>query len=595
MANNTFLSTSELDFDAYKTKLKTYLQGQAQFKDYDFDGSNMSVLLDIMAYNTYVNGFYLNMIGSEMFLDTAQLRESAVSKAKELNYVPRSRVSAKSVVKLTISGVTNGPSTITIPKGYYFSVTANSATYLFSTTEAHVLRYENNLYQSANLDVYEGRVVTEFFTVNSTSRYILSSSNVDVSSIEVVVQNSNTDTTETVFHRAYNLYGLVDTSPVFFVQGYSDTKYEVVFGNGKTGKKLTNGNIARITYRDCNGFAGNRLKPTKAVNSLDGYTNIKVTLVSAGSGGAEREEIDSIRFNAPRHFASQDRAVTKDDYSILIRNNFPTIEAIAVFGGEELAQKRYGKVVIATKPYDGEITPDSIKNEISSFLAGRTSVAIDPIFADPDYFYLKIVSGISYNSATTTKTTSDIESVVRDQIDNYRDSYLFDFNADFRYSKMTAMIDEADTSVVSNDTRVHIIKRIYPVLAASFTTKIYFNNEFTSEGIRYKLPKGHDPIVYSSAFTYKGTRNSYIQDDGLGNLYIYKKDAAGTITVLAQSVGSVDYTKGTVTITNLVVDSYTGHISIYAVPNAKDVVVRRNQIILIDQADVTITVDQASS
>jgi len=592
LANNGFLSTKDLDFDSYKANLKTFLKGQDKFKDYDFEGSNMSVLLDIMAYNTYLNGFYLNMVGSEMFLDTATLKESVVSRSKELNYVPRSRVSAKALVNITINNVGNSaPSTITIPKNYYVSATANSRTYLFSTDEAIVVRNEGGSYSSGNTYVYEGRVASETFNYTTDTRIILASANVDISSLDVVVQTSITDTTNTVFSRAYNLYGLTDIDPVYFVQGYGADQYELVFGNGITGKQLVNGNVVKVSYRDVSADNANYITNFKAVSPVGIYSSVSVATLVASFGGAERETIDSIKFNAPRAFSAQDRAITKNDFAILIRNNFPDIQAISVFGGEELDQKRYGKVAVATKPYGAEITPDTVKTQIASFLSNRTSVAIDPIFIDPSYFYVEINTTVSYDTTLTTLTTSDIETLVRAQISNYNTTYLYDFDSDFRYSKVVQLIDAADTSVTSNDTAVKMIKRITPTAGINYTDQIKFNNAFDVESSAPLIPPNAVPIVSSSVFIYNGY-NAFMRDDGQGNLYIYTTDIGSTETTLAQSVGTVDYTNGIVTISGFIVSSYSGHISIYARLKGKDIVISQNQIIIIDQADVSVTVVQ---
>lgn len=589
-----FLSSADLDFDTYKANLKTFLKSQTQFRDYDFDGSNMSVLIDILAYNTYLNGFYLNQVGSEMFLDTAMLRESAVSRAKELNYVPRSRVSSKAQIVLTVQApANNAPSTLTIPKGFYVSGSANGKTYLFSTDQAYVIRNENGAYSSGNVYVYEGRLVTEYFVANSSAKYTLASANVDISSLSVTVQVSNTNTSNTVYSRAYNLYGLSNTSTVYFVQGYRDNYYEIVFGNGVTGDALDDGNVVKVQYRDATGPDADYINKFTAVSTINSYA-ASVTTSQASFGGAERETIDSIKFNAPRHFSSQDRAINKTDYAILIKNNFPMIQAVSIFGGEELSQKRYGKVAIATKPYGAEITPDSIKTQIGTFLNERTSVAIDPIFIDPDYFYVTISSNVKYNQTITSLSTSDIETLVRAAIDTYNSSYLYDFNSNFRYSKLSSAIDNAETSIVSNDTTVWMTKRLLPAIGTPFVTDVKFGNQLSVDGVHFPAPAGLEPIVSSDYFTYAGNAAAYLRDNGVGGIYVVTQTSTGE-TLLNDDVGIVNYDTGEVSLYGLTVDSYNGHINLKAKLEAKDIIIAQNQIIVIDQDDVTIGVYSAET
>lgn len=585
MANN-FLSTSELDYNTYKNNLKNFLKNQTAFRDYNFEASNMSVLLDLLAYNTYQNAFYLNMVGNEAFLDTALLSESVVSHSKALNYTPRSRVSAQATLAITITppGPTY-PSTITIPKGYYVTTTSNNTTYLFTTDQSYIVRNNGGTYTSDPIVFYEGRNVTETFPVVTGKRYIISSANVDISSITVNVQNSQTDTANTNYTRAYNLYGLAPTDTVFFVQGYGAAQYEVVFGNDITGKAVNVGNIVKIKYRETSGEEANYLSRFTPLSGIETYNSVVASTTSASSGGAERENIDSIKFNAPRHFAAQDRAITKNDFLVLIKANFPSIQSIAIFGGETLEEKQYGRVAIATKPFNAEITPDATKNAIAAFLSTRTTISIEPIFLDPDYFYVGVTSIVNYDPTATDLSVNDIETLVRNKVQDYNDQQLSNFNTDFRFSKLVASIDSVDESVVSNETKVTMIKKIAPV---------YNNPESFTINYANKLDSSNEPCVFTDYFytpyTDGNTYYARIIDDAAGKLKLVTNNDQ---TLLTSDVGTVDYTTG-----KIVIDTIT-HVNPVTVStinvNARtveaDIIISQQQIIQIDQSDVAVTVE----
>jgi hypothetical protein len=592
MPNQGFLNNTELDFAAYKQSLKTYLSQQTEFRDYDFEGSNLSVLLDLLAYNTYHNAMYLNMIGSEMFLDTAQLRDSIVSHAKELNYTPRSR--AASTIDVTITALpANTPDTITLPR-YYSIRGTNDAneTYTFTTNETIVL-YRSNNYTFSNVSFYEGSIKTEAFVANSANNqtFTLSSNTLDVSSITVEVRNSSTDTTTVAWNKANELFGLNSNSAVFFVQGADEFKYGVSFGNGVSSKKLTAGNIVLVSYRQTAGEDGNGCGIFTSISSADGFSSntFILTTTESSSGGSQAEDAESIRYNAIRGFTNQNRAVTAEDFISLIKANYPSLETVIAYGGEEAVPKRYGKVIISAKPVGGETLSSSLKNSVLTFLQDKTPLSIEPEIVDPEYLYLDIISRVKYNISATTKTPSQLVSNVVTAITAFNTSYLSDFGADLRFSKLSAAIDDADVSIVSNDTEVRISKRIVPTPLVSFSANWSFENQLYSENIRYVLPIGHEPIVSSSAFVYDGY-TAYMQDNGTGALYIYTRSNGSTI-VLNNNVGSVNYDTGEINITNLIVDSYdTDSIKIYAKTENADIDTLTNKILLIDNEDISVVV-----
>lgn len=596
MAATGFITTAELNFDTYRANLKTYLQSQAQFKDYNFEGSNFAVLLDVLAYNTYMNAFYMNMIGSEMFLDTATLFESAYSHAKELNYTPSSRSSSAAVVTITLTGLSSTAAYVTIPKNYRISTKINNKNYLFATQEAHTISRTTG-FTSANISIYEGKVTTEYFTEANTAasktRYILASANLDTSSIDVQIKSSVSTNTFYTYAKADTLYGLTSTSNVYFVQGYGAGKYEIVFGNGVTGASLVSGNIVKVNYRDCLGAEGDYAGSFTALDTAYADTGeavqsngIRISTVQVSSGGSDRESVESIKFNAPRYYATQDRAVTKDDYVSLIKANFPSIQSVTVFGGEENTPKQYGKVILVTKSFGSDKTPDSTKLSIQNYLRDKMPLSITPIFQEPDYIYVKLDSKVFYNPSLTTKTVSDIKSAVISTISAFSSTSLQNFNQNMRFSKLATAIDDADTSIVANDTVVQMAKRLIPTINTAYSTEIYFHNPI------YLTTSITDPSINSSIFfvNLNGIITAAnIKDDGSGLLYLV---TASTQT----AIGTIDYTTGTLVIANLTVVAYNNYISLYAyTASQQDIIIQRDQILTIDPADVTITVETALS
>lgn len=586
--NSGFLTTDELDFQAYRNALKVFLSQQPQFQDYDFDGSNLSVLLDVLAYNTYLNGTYLNLIGSEMFLDTSIIRESIVSHAKELNYTPGSKASAVAQVDISVSG-NNLPAVLTIPKNYRVTGRAsNGQIFTFMTAEAINIGSANN-YTANAVNVYEGRLVKETFVANSTARYVLSSANVDINSISVMVQNSQTDTTNTVWNRATTLFGTTSESQVFFVQGYEDFKYELVFGNGLVGAGLTDGNIVRVEYRDTKGDEANGVKAFSAEQSIEGFTQVTVNLTAnsgAADGGAQHEADEDIKFNAPRYFSTQERCITPSDFVTLVGKEFPQLEAITAYGGEDNEPKMYGKAIVSAKPKGSTIMSNSLKDQILKFLRNKTSLSIDPIIVDPDFYNVTVSTEVTYNINDTTKTPTELQTAAQQAILNFNEVNLSDFGSDLRYSKLLRAIDDADESFISNDTDVLMTKKLYPILGKAASYNFTYGNRIATPGA--------GAVITSSPFGFRvGTTvySSFIEDDALGGLTIYTIDATGQKVVLSP-IGSVQYSNGKIVINSLIVENIPGgnSLKIYAKLMEADVETTNNKILLIEPEDIRVTV-----
>lgn len=600
MANTGFLSTTELDFETIKSNLKTYLKAQDRFADYDFEGSNINVLLDLLSYNTYLNSFYLNMVGSEMFLDTAQLRESAVSHAKELNYVPRSKTSAVAYVDITVNTGNTTPAFITIPKNYKFTTIVDSTTLTFSVPSDVIIRPIGGVYTASNTAIYEGSLVTEYFTVANTSEfYTINSENIDTTSLTVTVYESNTSTIPNIYTQATSLFDLTPTSNVYFVQGFSTNKYQVYFGNDLTGRALSVGNLVKVEYRDTLGELGNGAYSFYKTSSINGYSDISITTNFVASEGSDRESIDSIKFNAPRYFPTQERAVTAQDYIALTKAQFPQLQAVNAYGGEDLSPPQYGKVAISVKPYGTTgLISNALKTNIIDYLAGK-NLTTEPIIVDPEFFYIDVDTTINYDTRLTSKSILDIKTLAENAILSYGNTNLTEFGSDLRYSKLVSEIDAVDASVVSNETTLKLIKRWSPLTGSLNTETFSFDNELYHELTLYQLPDNHEQTLYTTSFTYTHSDgldyNCYIGDDGLGNLRVYNLQNVGGVTtrvVLNSDAGTVNYYTGEILI-KLNPTSYSGsYISIYGVPLNKDIYAIKNKFLLIEAVDVLVTVNR---
>jgi hypothetical protein len=409
-----------LDFDTLKEQLKIYLKNQAQFSDYNFDGSNMSVLLDILTYNTHLNAFYLNMIASEMFLDSAQLRNSIISIAKTLNYTPRSTKSSKAILNLRFPQ--SGLPSFTIPKYTRFTGKNSRGTFEFSTNETIMVYPSGGLFSFDNLNIFEGILTTQTFVVNSEEekqRFILSNNMVDTDSIEVSVTEGESLTPIT-YKKVNSLSGIRSTSEIFFVQATGDTRYEIVFGDGVFGKKPADGNIITVTYRIASAEAGNDCRfftlndNLGAINGFGSNIPPDIIMVSPSFGGAPAESIEEIRYRAPKSFQAQDRAITVNDFITLITQEFPNIKSVHVYGGEEvLEEPRYGSVYIVPITFTGELISEERKKDIEFFLRGKTNVGITPIVVNPDFLYVDVNTVVRYNPSNTTLSSNDIIALVK--------------------------------------------------------------------------------------------------------------------------------------------------------------------------------------
>jgi hypothetical protein len=589
----TVNSITNLDFDQVKADLKAYLKGQNQFKDYDFEGSNMSVLLDILAYNTYQNNFYTNMAISEMFLDSSQLRDSVISHAKSLNYLPRSYTSSVAKIAVRLSVAAPYPATITIPAKTKFIARCGNKTYTFYSTDAVSIPNVNNSFVYNNLEVYEGSYITEAYSVTNinTQRFVISNKNVDTNSIRVTVKATSTDTTGITYMPKSNIFGVGSLDNVFYVQPYFDDKYEIGFGQNVFGNVPTTGNVVLIEYRMTVGSAANGITSMAPSGSISGY-QATVSLNSTSAGGSDIESIESIKYFAPKSIQIQDRAITKSDFEIILKNKFPEIQAALAYGGEERDPPQYGRVIVAVDTNNAYGLSSNDKNKYYNYLKDRTALGIEPIIEAAEFMYLYVTSNVYYNINVTDLSPVAIKDLVANSITKYSTNNLSDFKKTFRYSNFTSTIDNSNVSILSNDTSVQAILAINPTLNVNNAYSLEFKNQLI---IDHPLTTGelvntHKPAIKSSTFTYAGKDSAFIQDDGLGKLQILQTTNGGFI-YLNDDIGSVDYMTGKVTIKALNISAYEGaDLRIYGRTVLSDIVPPNNRIITIRPEDVLITV-----
>lgn len=590
MANNT-IDLVGLDFTSLRDNLKSFLQNNTQFKDLDYEGSNIGVLLDVLAYNTYLNGFYTNMVASEMFLDSAQLRDSVVSHAKELNYTPRSFNSAQAKITVDITPATT-VSSVVVPQYTSFTSRVGSNTYTFATNEALVLSNGNNGVFSTTLTVYEGIVTTETFVVNLSNtqqRFVLSNPTVDISSITVTDYEDGGQSI-IPYVVANDILTVNNTSRVFFVQGAENQQYEIVFGDNVFGKRPKDGATIVVKYRTSSGELPNGASVFVADSAIDSHTNISITTVTSASGGSVGETIDSIKFNAPRSFQAQNRAVTSQDYETLLLNNFSDIQAISVYGGEDVDPPQYGVVFVCVDAFNADGAPASRKNVYREFLTGKTPLTIRTEFVDPSFMYVKVNTNVLYDVNNTSKSTSDISTLVQAAISTYSLTNLENFKTTLYYSALVDAINKADTSIVSNDTTASIAMRIMPTSGVNFSSTIETHNELLSQsGSVLSTTETHYGVALTSTpFTYQNT-SCVLVDDMQGNIYIAAQKT-GYIDLLVKT-GTINYTTGRIQITNLNVTAYEGnYIELIVTPASKNIYGYKNVIVEIAPIDVNVTV-----
>ncbi len=595
------MSITELDFDTIKGNLKTYLKGQTEFTDYDFEGSGMSVLLDTLSYNTHYNAFMANMAANEMFLDTAVKRNSVTSHAKALGYTPTSATAPIAYVDVTVNDANTA--SIVMPAGYAFNTTISGVTYQFVNTTSRTLQPTAGVYVFSNVDIHEGSWVTTKYTVNLTDadqRFILNNDNVDVSTLLVQVVNSASDSTTTTYTKANNLVEVKSSTTAYFIQETLEGEWEVYFGDGVVGKALVDGNIVQLSYVVTNGTAANGAKTFTASNNISGFANIAVSTVTAAADGSIPENVDTIKFNAPFSYAAQNRTVTASDYKAIIPQLYSNVKALAVWGGEYNSPAVYGKVYVSILPNTGTVLTTSTKASIVNLLQDYNVVSVTPVIVDLETTKIIPTVNFKFDANATSKTKEALATLITTAITNYSTTNLEKFEQVFRYSPFTTLIDEADPAILSNITTIKISKTFKPTLASALKYTISFSNPLYHPYDGYnKLLTGviAGGILSSSGFTITGDANTYyLEDDGSGLVNAYYVSGTSKVYLTTGSVGTIDYLTGDVVLTKISIGSVANvdgatstSLRLTVQTASNDVVPVRNQILQIDLTNLSVT------
>ena len=597
MASNK-LEVSDFDFDSIKANLKTFLQSQTEFQDYNFEGSGFSILLDVLAYNTHYLGFNANMLANEMYLDSADIRKNIVSLAKMLNYTPSSVRSPVASIDIEVNDATG--STLTMPKGTIFTTTVSGVGYQYLTNEDYTITPTNGVFNFSDVDIYEGTLVTFRYTVDNEDpdqKYIIQNANADTTTLKVSVQESSTNTTTNIYSLAGGFNNVTDTSKVYFLQEVDDGKFEVYFGDGVLGAAVSTGNIVILEYIVTNRDESNGASTFSLATTIGGFSDITITTNSVSQGGNAAESKESIRFNAPLGYATQNRAVTTSDYETIVKSIYPNALSVSAWGGEDDETPVYGTVKIAIKAASGSTLTTSTKASIVASLKPFNVASVRPVIVDPETTSVLITSNVKYDSRLTTKSAATLKSDVLSTITDYNTNTLQKFDGIFRYSKLLGLIDNTDTSIVSNITTIKIKKTFTPTLSSSTKYNIYFRNALYNPVSGYNTSQGG--ILESSGFKISGdTTNVYfLDDDGAGNVRRYR--LVGSVRTYAiNTQGTINYTTGQITLNSLnitTVENIRGEasatIELIVKPNSNDVVPVRDQIVEIDVENSNVTVE----
>ena len=593
----TKLEISELDFDGIKANLKTFLSQQDEFTDYNFEGSGMSVLLDTLAYNTHYLAYNANMLANEMYLDSADLRSSVVSLAKQVGYTPTSCTASTAVLDVLVNNASGA--SLTMSRGTKFTTTVDGQSYSFVNNADVSITPASGVYQFNDLTVYEGSYLNYKYTVSTSDidqRFIIPNDSVDTTTLTVKVQESSSDSTTNTYTLATGISALDSTSKVYFLQEVEGGRFEVYFGDGVLGKSVADGNIVILDYINCNRDGPNGASSFTLSGTIGGFSSATITTDSNATGGTGLESISSIKYNAPRDYTAQDRAVTSEDYKVLVKSLYANAQAVQVYGGEDAETPDYGKVYISIKAKSGSNLTVATKESIVTSLKKYAVASVTPVIIDPETTYITLVVNFKYNSGITTKDVTTLQTNVLSKVATYNNDTLEDFTGMFRYSQLVEDINNADTSILSNITTLKMYKYFTPTLNSGLKYTLNFNNAL------YNPHSGHNAsaggIISSTGFKINDDSSAnehFLDDDGEGILRAYY--LSGTTRVYTDSTyGTVNYTTGEVVLTSAHLTSISNvdgatstRVRVFAIPNSNDIVPVRNQVLSIDTSNSSIT------
>ena len=591
-----------LDFDQIKTSIKDYLKSNTNFTDYDFEGSNLSIIIDALAYNTYITSYNTNMAANECFLDSSTLRENVVALARNIGYVPRSRRSSRAKISFFISGITETV-TATIRAGIICNGAASNTSFIFSIPEDITVPVSNGVAIFNNIEIYEGSLITQNFTVNTAltnQRYVLANSSIDTSTIRVKVKPSESSSSTVTYKQIDNIVGVTSTSSSYLLQEIEDERYELIFGDDVIAKKLSNNNEITVSYivtdgRDGNGaaefsFVGNITNQDGAAINAD-----LISLVSTDEksrDGDDIESISSIKYFAPRIYSSQYRAVTASDYESVLGYIYPNVESVTAFGGEEMSPPRFGKVFISVKPRNGDFLSDETKRELVSKLKGYAVAGIVPEFIDLKYLYVEVQTSPYYNP-NLNDDQDNLKTDISNALTQYSRSIdVNKFGGRFKYSKAVSLIDNVDSSITSNITLVKIRRNLKAVLGQFAQYELCYGNRFHTQESSYN--------VVSTGFTMEGiTGTVYLSDEVInrekGRIFFFTYTEGGTPSIVKKNAGTVDYMTGEILIDTVNILSTViadGVIEIQAIPHSNDIIGLRDLYIKFDMTNTSINMIQ---
>ncbi len=589
-----YTQLNNLDFKQIKTTLKDYMRAQTDFTDYDFEGSAISQILDVLAYNTYYTAFNTNMVANEMFLESATLRDNVVTLAKQLGYSTKSITSPKAAVSVDLTFTGTAPASVILKAGSGFVTNYDGSLYRFVLKEDNKVSVVNKVASFSEIPIYEGSYIVSNTLVDTNvknQRFEIPNVGVDTNTLKVRVFESAGSTIFTEYKVANNILDIGSTDTVYFVNEMEDEKYEVFFGDGVLGKKLQNGNIVEMSYVVTNGPVTNGAKSFTFNCLMEDENNTPLTLPfsissivtnSAASGGATIETVDKIKYNAPKFYGSQNRAVTSNDYKAIVRNIYPAVSDIIVFGGEDQVPPAYGKVFLSVKPKEATVLSSFTKNELKEDLKKYTVASIRPEFVDPSILFVELTSNIYYDGNSTKLLPLEIATKSSNAIVEYlKTSDTEKFNGKFRYSKFISVIDSADRSIKSNDTNITMRKDFYAQINSSTFYEICYQNPF--------LVDCNNPVLSSTGFTTFEfpTNTSYLEDRD-GKVVLYRLDPiSGDKILLDDSIGTIDYVTGEIMMHDLTILKTVfsdNRIELRVKPANKDIEVKREAYLDVDIA-----------
>ena len=590
------LNVTELDFDNIKTNLKTFMRNQDDFTDYDFEGSGINALMDLLAYNTHYLAMNVNMAANEMFLDTASIRSTVVSHAKTLGYTPNSARAPIGTINVTLNNI-GGLVTATIPAETVFTSTVDDVSYQFITIAEHTTNISNGQLIFNSIPIYEGTYTKNRYTVdtkNVDQKFKITSDRADTTTLTVQVFSSADSSTFDTYTLATDITQVGPTSEVYFLQECDDGRFEVYFGDGIIGKALSDNNVVVLSYVVTNKQEANGATTFNTTATISGITDITVATVSAASGGSEPESIQSIKLNAPLDYAAQGRAVTPEDYKAIIPKVYSNTKSVQVWGGEDNSTAVYGRTYISIVPTAGSITASAKETIVNDLKNTYTIASVTPVIVDPVTTFIRLGVNFKYNKKNTTKTSETLVSNVTTALQNYDANTLQKFDGVFRHSQVTGLIDDVDSSILSNITTVKLSQFVTPTLNTSTKYELEFNNAVYNPHSGHASTEGG--VLSSTGFTISGDANEmFLNDDGNGVIRMFYYTDGTTLTYKDESAGVIDYTTGKVILNALNITSVSNvdgatstKFRIVITPASTDVVAVRNQILQIDFANTTV-------